>query len=265
MLKFILTPRGTAKPLGKPCPVCGKEHTASDSELCSCGHHFRMGARKRINYIADPGSFEELYAGIESADPLAFPSYGKKIEKARASSGEKESVITGLCAIGGEKTAIFVMDPLFMMGSMGGATGEKITRLFEKAAELELPVIGYSVSGGARMQEGMISLMQMAKTSGAVARHSEKGLLFISVLTDPTTGGVTASFAMEGDIILCEPGATVGFAGRRVVEQTTHQPLPEGFQTAEFVLDHGFIDAIVPRDKQRETLSRLLRLHRREK
>ena len=262
MLKFILTPRENIKKPGKPCPKCGKEQEASAAALCSCGHHFRMGARKRVNYITDPGSFEELFASIESHDPITFPAYQAKLEKARQSSGEKESVITGLCTIGGEKTALFVMDPLFMMGSMGGATGEKITLLFEKATELALPVVGYTVSGGARMQEGMISLMQMAKTSGAVGRHSEKGLLYITVLTDPTTGGVTASFAMEGDIILSEPEATVGFAGKRVIEQTTHQPLPDNFQTAEFVLEHGFIDAIVPRDQQREVLAKLLRMHR---
>lgn len=156
---------------------------------------------------------------------------------------------------------MFVMEPYFMMGSMGSAVGEKITRTFEYAAEHELPVVGYTVSGGARMQEGMISLMQMAKTSAAVAKHSEKGLLYLTVLTDPTTGGVTASFAMEGDIILAEPGAIIGFAGPRVIEQTTRKALPNGFQKAEFLLEHGFVDAIVPRSEQKEAVARLLMLH----
>ena len=163
--------------------------------------------------------------------------------------------------IGGQECCMFVMESYFMMGSMGTAVGEKITRIFEYATERMLPVVGFTVSGGARMQEGLFSLMQMAKTSGAVKRHSDKGLFYLTVLTDPTTVGVTASFAMEGDIILAEPGATVGFAGARVIEQTTGKALPTGFQTSEFILEHGFADAIVPRTKQREVISRLIRMH----
>ncbi len=251
----------------RSCPNCHitlKEHEFRDNGwTCRCGYHFRMGARERISSIADEGSFEELFGDIASTDPLAFPGYQEKLSKAGAASGEKESVITGTLEIGSIRAAVFVMEPQFMMGSMGAATGEKITRLFEYALKMNLPVIGFTVSGGARMQEGLMSLMQMAKTSGAVKRHSSKGLLYITVLTDPTTGGVTASFAMEGDIILAEPGATVGFAGARVVEQTTRQPLPKGFQTSESLLQHGFIDAIIPRQEMKKTLYSILMMHQR--
>lgn len=220
-----------------------------------------MASRQRVNFTADKDSFKELFADIETRDILNFPGYKKKLETTRSACGEKEAVICGEAEICGEKCCIFIMEPYFMMGSMGAVVGEKITRLFEYAAEKNLPVVGYTVSGGARMQEGIISLMQMAKTSGAAKRHSEKGLLYIAVLTDPTTGGVTASFAMEGDIIIAEPGATIGFAGARVVEQTTRKKLPQGFQKADFLLKHGFVDAIVPRREQREVISRLIRLH----
>lgn len=249
------------------CPVC--RATLKESEVvrrgrtCICGHHWRLGARERLSLIADADSFEELYPGVTAGDPLAFPGYGAKLEKARSLSGEEESVICGTCTIRGRRTAIFAMDPNFMMGSMGSATGEKITLLFEYATANRLPVIGYTVSGGARMQEGLLSLMQMAKTSEAVRRHREENL-YISFLTDPTTGGVTASFAMEGDIILAEPGATIGFAGARVIEQTTREKLPKGFQTAEFLLEKGFVDRIVPRGEQRRVLSTLLALHERK-
>ena len=192
-----------------------------------------------------------------------FRGIKKKLETVKNACGEKEAVICGRAKIGGEDCAVFVMEPYFMMGSMGSAVGERITRIFEYASENSLPVVGCTVSGGARMQEGLISLMQMAKTSGAVAGHSEKGLFYLTILTDPTTGGVTASFAMEGDIIIAEPGAVVGFAGARVIEQTTRKSLPDGFQKAEFVLDCGFIDAIVPRRRQRETVAQLLKMHRR--
>ena len=230
---------------------------------CSCGFHFRLSARERIAMIADEGSFREIDGDMTASDPLCFPSYDEKLRKARAISGERESVVTGIAMVSGTETAIFAMEPGFMMGSMGSACGEKITRLFEYAAEKSLPVVGFTVSGGARMQEGLLSLMQMAKTSGAVRLHGDKGLLYITVLTDPTTGGVTASFAMEGDIIMAEPGATVGFAGARVVRQTTGKPLPKGFQTAESLLEHGFIDLIVPRTEIKSTLTSLLMLHRR--
>lgn len=249
----------------KICPNCHKSIPLSrlyaSHNTCGCGYHFRMNARQRIAFIADKDSFNEMFTDVVSADPLEFPGYQQKLETARTSSKETEAVICGTAKIGGQDCAMFVMEPYFMMGSMGSAVGEKITRTFEYAAEHELPVVGYTVSGGARMQEGMISLMQMAKTSAAVAKHSEKGLLYLTVLTDPTTGGVTASFAMEGDIILAEPGAIIGFAGPRVIEQTTRKALPNGFQKAEFLLEHGFVDAIVPRSEQKEAVARLLKLH----
>lgn len=247
------------------CPNCHKSIPVSrlwaNMNTCPCGHHFRLSARQRILMIADPGSFREMDADICSNDPLGFEGYGKKLETARISSNEQEAVVTGLASIGRQKCGLFAMEASFMMGSMGTAVGEKLTRLFEYATEHRMPVVGYTVSGGARMQEGLLSLMQMAKVSGAVKRHSDAGLLYIVVLTDPTTGGVTASFAMEGDIILAEPGATVGFAGARVIEQTTRKALPKGFQKSEFLLEHGFVDAIVPRQNQKETLWRLLNLH----
>lgn len=249
----------------KNCPNCHKDIPISrlwaNNLVCPCGYHFRMKARQRIGMIADKGSFTELYSDTVSDNPLGFPGYDEKLETARMASGEKEAVVCGTAEIGGRKACIFAMEPYFMMGSMGSAVGEKITSLFEYAIKARLPVIGFTVSGGARMQEGLLSLMQMAKTSAAVKRHSDAGLLYIAVLTDPTTGGVTASFAMEADIILAEPGATVGFAGARVIEQTTRKALPKGFQKAEFVLEHGFVDSIVPRSGQSKLLSNLMRLH----
>ena len=249
----------------KTCPNCHKSIPVStlwDHDLvCPCGHHFRMKARQRIRMIADKGSFEELFAPMHSGNPLGFPGYERKVDTVRAHSGEEEAVICGTAEIDGHACCLFVMEPYFMMGSMGSTVGEKIALLFEYAIEKRLPVIGFTVSGGARMQEGLISLMQMAKTSAAVKRHSDAALLYVAVLTDPTTGGVTASFAMEADIIIAEPGATVGFAGRRVIEQTTRKSLPQGFQTAEFVLKHGFIDAIVPRGQHRKYLAELLDMH----
>ena len=249
----------------KTCPNCHRSVPVSklraNMNTCSCGWHFRMSARQRLAYIVDRDSFTEMFSDVKSSDPVSFPGYRKKLESTRAASGEEEAVICGTCSMFGQKCCIFVMEPFFMMGSMGTAVGERLTRLFEYALSEGLPVVGFSVSGGARMQEGLVSLMQMAKVSGAVKRHSDAGLLYIIVLTDPTTGGVTASFAMEGDIILAEPGATVGFAGARVVEQTTRKALPKGFQTAEFMLEHGFIDAIVPRRNQKQMLAKLLELH----
>lgn len=249
----------------KTCPNCHKSIPLSrlwaQNLVCACGHHFRMKARQRLSLICDRGSFMELFRGVKAGNPLDFPGYSEKIETARTASGEEEAVICGTAALEGQNCCLFAMEPYFMMGSMGSAVGEKITQLFEYATEHRLPVIGFTVSGGARMQEGLLSLMQMAKTSAAVKRHSDAGLLYVAVLTDPTTGGVTASFAMEADIILAEPGATVGFAGARVIEQTTRKSLPKGFQTAEFVLEHGFVDRIVPRAGQRQLLSELLRLH----
>ncbi|HIZ19968.1 MAG TPA: acetyl-CoA carboxylase carboxyl transferase subunit beta [Firmicutes bacterium] len=249
----------------KTCPNCHKGIPLSrlwaNNLVCPCGYHFRMKARQRIKMIADKGSFHELYANIKSGNPLDFPGYTEKVETVRTASGEEEAVICGTAAIGRQSCCLFVMESYFMMGSMGSAVGEKITALFEYATEHRLPVVGFTVSGGARMQEGLLSLMQMAKTSAAVKRHSDAGLLYLAVLTDPTTGGVTASFAMEADIILAEPGATVGFAGARVVEQTTRKALPKEFQKAEFVLEHGFVDSIVARSSQKKLLTELLKLH----
>lgn len=249
----------------KVCPNCHKSIPISrlwaNENTCTCGYHFRMSALQRLAYIADEDSFTEMFSDISTSDPIGFPGYQKKLELTRISSKEDEAVICGTVTIGGQKCCIFIMESYFMMGSMGTAVGERITRTFEYASEHRLPVVGFTVSGGARMQEGLFSLMQMAKTSGAVKRHSDLGLFYLTVLTDPTTGGVTASFAMEGDIILAEPEATVGFAGARVIEQTTRKTLPKGFQKSEFLLEHGFVDAIVPRNKQKEVIADLLRIH----
>ena len=250
------------------CPHCGALVALSDQQenlnVCpACGYHFRIGPRERIAYLTDEDSFSELDGDLKSKDILGFPGYDQKLRNAKLASREKEGVVCGAAKIGGEPCALFVMDPNFMMGSMGTVVGEKIARLFEYAAEHSLPVVGYTVSGGARMQEGILSLMQMAKVSAALLRHSQAGNLYLTVLTDPTTGGVTASFAMDGDIILAEPGATIGFAGARVIEQTIRKKLPQGFQKAEFLLEHGFVDLIVPRTQQREAIAKLLKLHRK--
>ncbi len=249
----------------KNCPNCHKDIPLSrlwaNRLVCPCGYHFRMKARQRLHMITDRDTFHELYSDMKSGNPLHFPGYKDKLETVRTVSREEEAVVCGTAKIGKQSCCIFVMESYFMMGSMGSAVGEKITSLFEYATEHRLPVIGFTVSGGARMQEGLLSLMQMAKTSAAVKRHSDAGLLYIAVLTDPTTGGVTASFAMEADIILAEPGATVGFAGARVIEQTTKKALPKGFQKAEFVLEHGFIDGITHRNNQKKLLTELLKMH----
>ena len=251
------------------CPSCramlAQDDLPASCYVCpQCGHHLRLGARKRLALICDPDSFQEMDAGLTGGNPLDFPDYADKLDKARKASGEAEGVITGIGRVDGISAALFAMEPAFMMGSMGAVVGEKITRLFEEATRQELPVVGFTVSGGARMQEGMISLMQMAKTSGAVGRHGQAGLLYLAVLTDPTTGGVMASFAMEGDITIAEPGALVGFAGPRVIEQTIRQKLPQGFQRAEFLLEKGFVDLICDRRQLRDTLAHLLRLHGKE-
>ena len=246
------------------CPNCNTMLLTTDMEenlhVCThCDHHFRLSAKQRIDLLADKHTFEEHDAKLTSKNILDFPGYDEKLQKAKKKSNE--SVICGVCGISGIKTVLCVMDAEFMMGSMGTVTGEKITRAFEYATEKRLPIVVCTVSGGARMQEGILSLMQMAKTSGAVKRHSDAGLLYITVLTDPTTGGVTASFAMEGDIILAEPNALVAFAGPRVIEQTMRQKLPKDFQTSEFVLQKGFIDAVVSRGKLKKTIYRLLKIH----
>lgn len=250
------------------CKKCGHEESAKDLiknyDICpNCGFYFRLSARNRITMLADKKSFHELCTGLNSQDFLEFPGYQEKLDKAKTTTKEDDAVVCGTLKIDSNECAVFVMDSRFMMASMGSVVGEKITRLFEYATEHQLPVIGFTCSGGARMQEGVISLMQMAKVSGAVKNHSNAGLLYITVLTDPTTGGVTASFAMQGDIILSEPKALVGFAGRRVVEQTTKSKLPDNFQSAEFLLEHGFVDAIVSRPELREVLAELLTIHKR--
>ena len=248
------------------CKKCGKQVSVARIRknffVCpECGHYFPVRARRRILMLTDKRSFIEFDSDLESRNILDFPEYDEKLNAAREKSREKEGVICGEALSGGIKTCIFAMDGNFMMGSMGAVVGEKITRLFEYAADNSLPVIGVTVSGGARMQEGMISLLQMSKVSAAVKRHSDSGLLYIVLLTNPTTGGVDASFAMLGDIILSEPGARVGFAGPRVVEKTLKTALPEGFQKAERVKECGFIDAIVERQDQKDFLERLLRFH----
>jgi acetyl-CoA carboxylase carboxyl transferase subunit beta len=256
----------TAYEMSEKCPSCGNDIPLSflweNLHVCRCGYCFRMNSRQRIRFITDKDSFTELFCDMESTDLLNFPGYKSKLESTKVSAREKEAVICGEALIGGAPCALFIMEPYFMMGSMGTVVGEKITRLFEYAMEKKLPVVGFTVSGGARMQEGILSLMQMAKTSGAVKRHSDSGLLYITVITDPTTGGVTASFAMEGDIIISEPGATIGFAGARLVEQTVRKKLPAGFQKAETMLEHGFIDMILQRNEQKRVIGTLLSMHK---
>ena len=226
-----------------------------------CGNYFHMPAYRRIKMIADRKSFVEWDAEMEGQNPLQYRGYEEKLRALQEKTGLNEAVVTGKCTIKGISVALGVCDCRFMMSSMGEVVGEKITRVFERATEEKLPVILYICSGGARMQEGLVSLMQMAKTSMALRKHSDAGLLYVPVLTDPTTGGVTASFAMLGDIILAEPKALIGFAGPRVIEQTIGQKLPKGFQKAEFLLEHGFIDKIVERDDQRIVLADILKLH----
>ena len=239
-----------------------KEDFHKNLSVCpNCGKHFRLSARRRIKQIADEGTFKEIGADILTKDPLHFEGYIKKVESLREKTKIEEAVKCGICEIEGQKAVLGVMDGNFLMGSMGQAVGERITLAIETAIKKKLPLIMFCVSGGARMQEGIVSLMQMAKTSAAIAKLNEAGLFYISVLTDPTTGGVTASFASLGDIILAEPKALIGFAGPRVIEQTIKQNLPEGFQRSEFLLEHGFIDKIVERKDMKETLAKLIRLH----
>lgn len=248
------------------CKSCGAEiaypdYVANHCICPECGTYFRMRAVERLEATVDEGSFQEIDRKLKSKDPIKFPDYAQKLDKAEKASGLNEGVVCGTAKIDGIDTALFIMDSAFMMGSMGTVVGEKITRLFEKATAQNLPVVGFITSGGARMQEGIFSLMQMAKVSGAVKRHSEAGLLYIAVLTDPTTGGITASFAMQGDIIIAEPKALIGFAGQRVIEQTTGEKLPAGFQRAEFQLEHGFVDIIEERPRMTYTIAKLLAIH----
>lgn len=248
------------------CKRCKKEvlrqNYAKNLFVCPlCGHCSRVSAYDRIAMTCDEGSFRELDRKLRSGNPLKFKGYPEKLENLRSATGLQEAVVTGVGKIGGHPAAVGVMDSHFLMASMGSVVGEKLARLFEYAARKKLPVILFTASGGARMHEGIYSLMQMAKVSAAVGRHSQEGLLYVTVLTDPTTGGVTASFAMQGDIILAEPRATIGFAGRRVIEGTIGEKLPSGFQSAEFLCEHGFVDRIVPRPEMRETLQKILAIH----
>ena len=250
----------------RKCPSCKLNHDekpvlASGGVCPTCGELYRLTSDERLDLMFDKDSFEEWNTGIPETDPLQFPDYDALIEKNRTKSGLEEAVRCGSALLNGRKVAVAIMESTFMMGSMGSVVGEKITRTVERATEERLPLVIFTASGGARMQEGLVSLMQMGKISAAVERHSRAGLLYISVITDPTTGGVTASFATQGDIIVSEPHALIGFAGRRVIQDTIKQTLPEGFQTAEFALEHGLIDAIVERSKMRDYLSRVIEIH----
>ena len=255
-------------PIGKwiKCDNCKeiiyKETVRENLNICpNCGHYFRMHIGKRLELIIDEGTYERFELNIETTNPLELEDYPKKLKSLREKTGLEEAVSCGTGNINGEKVVICIMDSGFLMGSMGVVVGEKITYSIEQAVKQKLPLIIFSVSGGARMQEGIISLMQMAKTTAALTKLDEAGLLYISVLTDPTYGGVTASFASLGDIILAEPKAMIGFAGQRVIEQTIGESLPEGFQTAEFLLEHGFIDKIVERRNLKDTLYKLIKFH----
>jgi len=248
------------------CTRCGAivytKELKKNYKIClKCGFHFRMGARERIDMICDKDTFVEFNSNIVSVDPLGFPGYKEKLKLCKEKSGLNEAVITGKGSIDGHEVVLAVMDPNFIMGSMGSVVGEKITLAIETALADKKPLVIFTASGGARMQEGMLSLMQMAKTASALSRLHDVGILYIAVLTDPTTGGVTASFASLGDIIIAEPEALIGFAGPRVIEQTIKQKLPQGFQRAEFMLQHGFIDMIVERKELKNKLANILSLH----
>ena len=254
------------KPPMFKCPRCQSTNPLSKYEelhrVCpSCNYHGRLSARERIAITVDRESFKEFDADMKSGNPIDFPEYNEKQEQLRENTGLNDAVVTGTALIKGSPVVIGVMDSRYMMGSMGSVVGEKITRAFEYATKNNLPVVMFTAAGGARMQEGIVSLMQMAKTSGAVKFHSDSGGLYITVLTDPTTGGVTASFASLGDIIIAEPKVLIGFAGRRVIESTIKQRLPDDFQLAEFMFEKGFVDMIVERKKMRSVLSHLLKLH----
>jgi len=255
--------------LWSKCPACAlvvyRKDLAANAHVCKgCGHHQRIGSDERIRLIADEGSFESLDADLSPTDPLAFKdrrSYADRLRDSQQATGLRDAVVTGLCRLDAMPLALGVMDFRFMGGSMGSVVGEKLTRLIEIATARRYPLLIVCASGGARMQEGMLSLMQMAKIAGALERHRQAELLYVPLLTDPTTGGVTASFAMLGDLILAEPKALIGFAGRRVIEQTLREKLPENFQTAEYLQEHGFVDVIVPRPELRALLVQLLHLH----
>lgn len=256
-------------PVGKwiKCDNCKeilyKDTLRDNLNICpNCGHYFRMHIGRRLELIIDEGTYKRFNLNIDTTNPLKLEDYPKKLKSLREKTGLEEAVSCGTGNINGEEVVICVMDSGFLMGSMGVVVGEKITYAIEQAIEKQLPLIIFSVSGGARMQEGIMSLMQMAKTTAALTKLDKEGLLYISVLTDPTYGGVTASFASLGDVILAEPKAMIGFAGPRVIEQTIGEELPEGFQTAEFLLEHGFIDKIVERKELKETIYKLIKLHK---
>lgn len=265
-LKAMREGQVPAKEEMSTCPSCARDVAGKllfqNKCVCPyCGYHHSVGAYFRMSLILDAGSFKEVGEAIVATNPLDFPGYDEKVGNLQVKTGITEAIVTATGRIDNRNVAIAVLDSRFLMGSMGIAVGEKLTRLIELASQNRYPLIIFSASGGARMQEGIFSLMQMAKTSGALAKYGDKGLPYISVLTNPTTGGVTASFASLGDIMLAEPGALIGFAGPRVIEQTIGQKLPEGFQRSEFLEEHGFIDQVVPRKELRRTLSRLLSLH----
>lgn len=248
------------------CPKCGevvyRDDVKAHGYVCpKCEGYFRIGTRTRIRMVADTGTFQEWFTDLETENPLEYPGYEEKIANLQEKTKLHEAVTVGKCMVNGLETVLGVCDARFLMGSMGYVVGEKITRAFERATEEKLPVVLFTSSGGARMQEGIVSLMQMAKTSAAIRKHSEAGLFYLPVLTDPTTGGVTASFAMLGDVILAEPGALIGFAGPRVIAQTIGQKLPEGFQRAEFLVEKGIIDGVVERQELKETVWKLLKIH----
>lgn len=270
------TPEKTGEDVNIPrdllfkCPRCGTvvymEDFEKNRKVCAnCNYHARLTWQERLKMTADADTFKEFDANMTGKNPIDFPDYEKKIKEMQQKCGTKEAVVTGECDIHGYHCVIGIMDSNFLMASMGSVVGEKITRAFEYATKNKLPVILFTASGGARMQEGIVSLMQMAKTSGAVARHNQAGQLYITVLADPTTGGVNASFASLGDIIIAEPKVLVGFAGRRVIQDTIKQQLPDDFQTAEFMLENGFADMIVERTMMRRTLARIMKLHNYER
>jgi len=245
--------------------VAYRKDLISNFNVCSnCGHHNRINSDERINIIADKNSFKEFNSSLSPTDPLGFKdrrAYADRIKESQAGTGLRDGVVTGICSVNSMPLALAVMDFRFMGGSMGSVVGEKITRIIERATLENFPILIVCASGGARMQEGMLSLMQMAKISGALKKHKEKNLLYMPLLTHPTTGGVTASFAMLGDLILAEPKALIGFAGRRVIEQTLREKLPDNFQTAEYLLEHGFVDVIVKRKDLKDTLTKILKIH----
>lgn len=251
------------------CPECKNILTTKElvnlMKVCpECDHHMRMTATERADIIFDKDTFVSIDDNLKTENPLGFPGYTEKVEADAKRTGLNEAVLTGTGKIEGHEVAVAIMDSHFRMGSMGSVVGEKITRAIEKATEKRIPMLIFTASGGARMQEGVLSLMQMAKTSVALKRHSDQGLLYISIMTYPTTGGVSASFASVGDINIAEPKALIGFAGRRVIEQTVREKLPDDFQTAEFLLEHGQLDAVVHRAKMKETLAKIVQLHVKE-